>query len=76
MQAEAHGALAAAVAQVGAGGGQVEAAGADGAQSPSGLCPTPCLGPVALDCQLQGKACACPMSVHVMPPLLRLPNMG
>ena len=55
MQAEAQRMLAAVLAQLGAGEGQVEAAGPDGAQSPSGLCHVPYLGALALDCQLQGK---------------------
>ena len=55
MQAEAQRMLAAALAQLGAGEGQVEAAGPDGAQSPPGLCHAPYLGALALDCQLQGK---------------------
>ena len=48
--------LAAALAQLGAGERQDEAARADGAQSPSGLCHAPCLGALAMDCPLQGRA--------------------
>ena len=56
MQAEAQRKLAAALAQLVAGEGQVEAAGPDGAPGPPGLCHAPCLGALALDCQLQGRA--------------------
>lgn len=75
-QAEAHVMLAAALAQLGAGAGQVEAAGGDGAQSPPGLCQAPGLGALALDCQLQGTAGRCPVGVHVLPPLLRFQTSG
>lgn len=61
--------VAAAVEQLGAGEAQVEAAGADGAQSPPGLCCALRLAALVLDGQLQGRGHLV-TSGHVPPPVL------